>query len=341
MSTSGQPKDFSDLVADLLSRARVDSTQTLNDTNGKKLINSALQDMALGNGEKFPWLERSARLLTNAPYETGTVTITQGSTTLTGVGTAWNTANDFAINNVRAGGKIFLPGDDTVYEVSSVTSDTVLTLTDRYVGDDISAETHQYWEDEYSLASDFLKPIDKTRFDLRSAIEIVDRRDFRARFTRAMTPGRIMCCAIFDKAFSGNTTPVRRVRFARPPSEYQYIPYSYVTSSVGVSSAGVAVSTLSATTDEPLVPLYGRHIIVLKALEQWYRDKKNDSRSAECSAEYEKGLARLLSDVEVGAQRPQLQPRVASYNRAAKRPYRGAGRTRTHVIGTAFDELLE
>ena len=49
MSTSGQPKDYSDLVADLISRARVDGTQTINDTNAKKLINSALQDMALGD----------------------------------------------------------------------------------------------------------------------------------------------------------------------------------------------------------------------------------------------------------------------------------------------------
>ena len=48
-----------------------------------------------------------------------------------------------------------------------------------------------------------------------------------------------------------------------------------------------------------------------------------------------------MSDVEVGAQRPQLQPRVSAYHRSARMPYRGAGRTRTHVIGTAFDELLE
>ena len=340
MSNVTQPITFADLYASLLRRARVDANQNLNVTQGKELINTALFDMHLGNGERFPWAERAARLQTHAAYTTGTVTITRGSATLTGVSSLWNTNNTDGIKNARAGGKIVLSGDDTVYEVSTVSSDTVLTLTDNFIGTDLAAGTYTYFEDEYSLAADFLKPIDKNRFDGRGTIEIIDRRVFRSKFTRALTTGTIVACAIFDKDFSGSTTPVRRVRFYRPPAVTQYIAYSYVTSFLAVTSAGVEQTQLSGDTDEPIVPLYARHLIVLKALEHWYRDKKNDSRSEQVKAEYVEGIQRLLGDVETGAQRPSIVPRINSYARRARQPYT-SGRTRTHVIGAAFDELLE
>ncbi len=323
-----------------MSRARVDSNQTINTVVAKRFINTGLYDMHLGNGERFPWSERQGRLLTQATYSTGTVTVAQGAVAVVGVGSAWNTANAFGVNNVRAGGKIIFSGDDTVYEVASVSSDLALTLTDRFRGTSLSAGGYSYFEDEYDLAADFLKPLDKNRFDGRGAIPIMDRREFRRRFTRIASTGEIVACAIFDQAFDGNTTPRRRVRFYRPPSEARYIAYAYVTSNLAVTAAGVEQAQLLNDTDEPIVPLYARHLIVLKALEHWYRDKKNDSRSQEAKAEYVDGVTRLLGDVEVGAQRPRLQPDVTGYVRRARTPYR-SGRTRKHVLGTGFDEILE
>lgn len=341
MSNTTQPADFSDLWNSLLRRARVDSNQTINATQAKEFINTALYDMHLGNGERFPWAERSARLLTQPTYSTGTVAVSKGAVAVTGAGTAWNTANDFGRANLRAGGKILFSGDETVYEVESVASDTALTLTDAFRGEPLTDGGYTYFEDEYDLVSDFLKPLDKTRFDGRGEIPIIDRREFRRRFTRIAATGPIIACAIFDKAFSGDTTPRRRVRLYRPPSEARYIPYAYVTSSLAVTAAGVEQAQLVNDTDEPIVPLYARHLIVLKALEHWYRDKKNDSRSQEAKAEYVDGVTRLLGDVEVGAQRPQFQPNVSGYVRRSRTPYRGNGRTRKHTLGTAFDENLE
>lgn len=340
MSSVTQPATFSDLYNDLMSRARVDANQSINSQSAKKLINTALFDMHLGNGEKFAWCERNARLLTQAPYSTGTVTISQGSASLTGSGTAWNTVNAFGVKNLRAGGRIVLPGDDTVYEVDSVSSDTTLTLTDAFRGESLSAETYSYFEDEYALASDFLRPLDKARFDARGEIEIMDRREFRRRFTVYSAPGIVVAAAIFDAPFSGSTSPRRRVRFFRPPSESRYIPYAYVTANLAVSSAGVEQTQLVEDSDEPIVPLYARHLIVLKALEHWYRDKKNDARSQLVQAEYGDGVARLLTSVEVGTQHPSLSPRLQSYTRKAKTPYR-PGRSRRYTTGNTFDEFRE
>ena len=340
MSNVTQPTTFSDLYQTLLRRARVDANQSLNVTQGKELINTALFDMHLGNGERFPWAERAGRLLTQASYSTGSVAVSKGSQSVVGAGSAWNTANDLGVANVRAGGKILFSGDETVYEVESVSSDTALTLTDAFRGETLTAGGYTYFEDEYDLAPDFLKPLDKTSFDGRGEIPIIDRREFRRRYTRVSSTGEIIACAIFDKAFAGSTTPVRRVRFYRPPGDARYIPYAYVTSSLAVTAAGVEQAQLVNDTDEPIVPLYARHLIVMKALEHWFRDKKNDTRSQEAKAEYVDGITRLLGDVEVGAQRPRMQPSVGSYLRRARQPYR-SGRTRSHTLGTSFDEMLE
>ena len=343
MSTTTQPTTFSDLYADLMSRARVDANQTINTTNAKKLINTGLFDMHLGNGEVFPWAHRDARLLTQAPYSTGTVAAASGSASVTGTGTAWNTNNDFGVKNVRAGGKILFDGDETVYEVSAVGGDGALTLTDVYIGSTLTAGTYQYFEDEYALASDFLRPLDLTKFDSRGEIEILDRREFRRRFTRITTTGKPRVCTLFEKGFSGNTTPIRRVMFFRPPDAAQYLPYSYVTAYLAISSTGTYQQQLTSDSDEPIVPLYARHLIVLKALEHWYRDKKNDDRSAEVKAEYVDGMSRLFTDIPIGDRRPRIEPRSSGYVQRARNPYRYGSRSsgKRNTIGTAFDELLE
>lgn len=337
MSSTTQPTDFSDLFTDLMNRVRVDASQSMQITQAKRYINTALYDMHLGNGERFPWAERSARLLTQAPYSTGTVTVSQGSAAVAGTGTNWSTNNSFGVSNVRPGGKILFAGDETIYEVASVGSDTSITLTDAFRADTITDAGYTYFEDEYDLASDFLKPLSHERFDYHGMIGIMDRREFRRRFTRLTTTGIIEACAIFDKPFEGNTTPVRRVRFWRPPAEAQYIPYSYVTSNLAVTAVGVAQTQLENDTDEPIVPVYARHLIVFHALYHWYRDKKNDDRAGAAKGEYVDGVVRLLGDVEIGSQRPRMEPRVGSYIRAARAPYR-AGRGRRYTTGTAFDE---
>jgi len=59
-------------------------------------------------------------------YRTGTIAVTNGSTTVTGTGTAW-------VANVIAGYGIILP-DGRLYEIASIVSNTSLTLRTGYLG---------------------------------------------------------------------------------------------------------------------------------------------------------------------------------------------------------------
>jgi len=340
MSSSSQVTDFSDLIADLSNRIRGQTGVTATDTIMKRMINIALQDMHLGFDYKFPWAERSGRLIVRAQYETGTVTATQGSTTLTGTSTVWTTTDAFSIANARANGKVKIAGGLTPYTVSTVGGAGSITLSSKFTEATATDTTYVYYEDEYDLASDFLRPVDAQRFSDEVNIELIGRTEFRRRYPTNSTPGRVAVACIMDAAPSGNTTPIRRVRFAPPPSTAMTIPYTYITSNLATSSAGAAQANLSANADEPIIPLRYRHALVFHALYHLYRDRKDDTRSQEAKAEYTDIMLRMAADNEIGGNRPEIQPRVSSYARSAKRPWTSGGGRRFDINGR-FDRLLD
>ena len=332
-----QVTTFADLYTSLSNRVRIQTSVTASENQAKSMINTALQDMHIGNGEKFPWAERRGVLQAMKPYSTGTIAITKGSTALTGTGTLWNTAQTFGANNTRLTGKIVVNGTSNVYTIAAINSDTSIILNERYQDDTETAGSYTYYEDEYDLATDFLRPLDLQFFDTNRSIHIINRREFRERNARNNIPGKLRYATIVDRDFVGSTTPVRRVRFHPAPDTYALVVYNYVTSNLAVTSAGVGQAQLVNDTDEPIVPLRYRHAIILHALYHWYRDKKNDNRSQQAKSEYAEMILRMTADAEIGANRPQIAPRLGGYKRAASVPYTRGGRR--HSTGSAFDEL--
>ena len=340
MSTTSQLTTFSDLYVDLQNRVRVTTGVSATETQAKRYINIALHDMHIGHQYKFPWCERQGTLLTMAPYETGTVSIAVGSTSLTGASTAWNTNNSYGVGNMRAGGKVTIAGTTDIYRVSSVSSDTAATLATRYVASsDASAVEYRAFEDEYALASDFLRPIDFALFSSDWSIPLLDRKEFRRLHVRGNISGRPTSASILDLSFSGSTTPVRKVVLYPYPDQTYVIPYSYVTSNLVVTSAGVEQSALSSDTDEPMMPLRYRHVIVLHALANWYRDKRDDARSQEAKAEFGELMTRMIADHDMGTHnRVRIQPNEGLYRAHAVRPYRRQGGTR-YSTNNRFDSF--
>lgn len=340
MSATSQLTTYSDLYTDLINRVRENTGTTAATTIAKRYINVANQDLYLQGAEKMPWAERRATITTHARYTTGTLTATRGSTTITGVGTAWNTLNSDGVANMRVNGRITIAGQQDVYRVTAVAGDTSATITPAYIGETESSLLYTYFEDEYALASDFSRPMDLRAFDSGRDIRLLGRQEFRRLYPRNRIPAvRVRHATILDLPFSGSTVPVRVVQFAPPPSDVQFIHYDYITSNVAMSTLGVGAANLSADADEPILPLRWRHLIVFHALYHWYRDRKDDPRSQEAKAEYEQLKDRLLGDNEVGQQKPTVTPRSAVYRSRAKRPWRG-GRTNGFDTG-GFDTFEE
>lgn len=327
MSSTTQLTTFSDLYTDLQNRTRVTTGITATENQAKRYINIALQDIHLAFDYKLPWAERRGVLRTHAPYTTGTVSVTVGGTSLTGLTTLWNTANAYSENNMRVGGKVLFAGTSDIYTIATVSGDTTATITQRYVGTaNLSGQSYIYFEDEYPLASDFLRPVDMQSFTDDHSIPLIGRNEYRRRYPRPNQAGRPQVASIIDLSFSGNTTPVRKVMFHPYPDAVYMIPYTYISNAVAVTSTGVEGTALVNDTDEPTMPLRYRHAIVFHALYHWYRDKKDDARSQEAKAEYVDIMQRIVNDQDVGTHvQASIQPRMEMYTRHAYRPYSKRG----------------
>lgn len=340
MSTTGQVRTFGDLYGDLISRIRGHTSSTVLPDQMKKFINIAHQDIHIGAREKIPWAERRSVLLSQAQYSTGTVSIAQGSTTLTGTGTAWNTANSFGVANARTTGKLVLNGGTEVYGITTVGSDTSITLNQRFTQSTLTDATYVYFEDEYALHADFLRPVDFRFFDQYRQLNLLDRAEFRRRFVTSRVAGKPQYCCIMDVAPTASVTPVRRVLFDKPTDEVYSFPYSFITNKLVVDSSGTAKEEFTADADESIMPLSYRHLIVERALFFVYRDWRDDNRMVAAAQSFTDMWLRVMGDQEFGQARATMTARVGGYYSAARRPMR-SGSSPGVTSGTAFDEFRD
>lgn len=338
MSSTTQVTTFADIYTEILNRMRQPTNVTAISDQAKRYANIGLYEFILGFEYKLPFLERSAFLTIQAPYTTGTISITAGSTTLTGVSTLWTTANTYGVNNARVGGKIVLPGYTDIYTVTAVSGAGTLTLDNRFVGTTLTAGTaYIYFEDVYDLAADYLKPINARIFSTANDIPIIGRHDFQRKFPRPNTSGTPRTATLLDMGYSGSTTQIKRIQFYPYPNAVRLIPYAYITKNIAVSSAGVEAENMTADTDEPALPLRYRHGIVLQACAAWYRDKKDDIRAASIDGEFKTLVGRLVGDLDIGTtMAAQVQPRTSMYAERVSRPYRGNAGRYSH--NNSFDE---
>lgn len=341
MSETTQYTTFADLYQGLLRRVRVSTGVVATDNQAKHYINVALQDIHLGFDYKLPWCEANFYLRTKAPYTTGTISASVGGSSFTGTSTAWATNDAYGTSNAVAHGKIFASGDSNIYKVSSVDSNTQITLYTKYVADSALTDSEYiYFEDEYTLTSAFLRPVDLQMFSPQMGISLISRSEFRRRYPVVNVSGRPRVACIIDSRIAGTIlTPVRKVVFYPYPDQAYIIPYTYISSAVAVTSAGAALTSMSSDTDEPIMPLRYRHAIIFHALSHWYRDRKDDARSQSASAEYQSIMERIVGDHDIATHTTAyLQPR-GGYVRAAQNPYSYRGGRRIYDLNDEFDSF--
>jgi len=96
-----------------------------------------------------PWIERVSESLvfTVAPYTTGTVAITQASTSVTGSGTTWTSA--------FSGRKLALSLGSPWYRFTRTANTTGTIPTGGYAESTVTASTYTIFQDEYDLSGTF------------------------------------------------------------------------------------------------------------------------------------------------------------------------------------------
>ncbi len=116
-----------------------------NDTEVDQALNQAQREVA--RAHRWPELMTTAFFSTSAAYETGTVAVTNDSTTVTLTSGTWPT--DVASGRYR----FALSVSDPWYEVATRSSGTVILLKDNYVGDTASGKSYIAYKSHYSLAT--------------------------------------------------------------------------------------------------------------------------------------------------------------------------------------------
>lgn len=101
-------------------------------------------------------------------YQTGTVTVSSGSATVTGAGTAW-------LAEISAGDAFIVVGDNVTYTVASVASNTSLNLSAPYGGASLSGILYAITRDFTSLGMPEFSPGDQgTAAMLTRAMRIIN-----------------------------------------------------------------------------------------------------------------------------------------------------------------------
>ena len=137
---------FADIISDI--------NEVSNLTGKDAVLKRALNDFLAEYAGSWPWPHYEDRgfLTTVAPDTTGTVAVTNGSTTVTGTSTA------FAA--LQVGRKLQVDGQLTWYVISAVGGATSITLQDPYQGDTDSGLSFSIFQDEYLLDADTHRLLD-------------------------------------------------------------------------------------------------------------------------------------------------------------------------------------
>lgn len=115
----------------------------------RTLVNHSIQRALERISEFHDWpyyIQDKGVIETIAPYETGTITVTNGSKTITGSGTTFTSA--------MAGRKIRVAGGNAYYRIAAFVSTTEITLEYNYPGSTASAQTYKIYKDEFRLNAD-------------------------------------------------------------------------------------------------------------------------------------------------------------------------------------------
>lgn len=212
---------FTEIFERLMTLAKIDSFN--NEDYAKGLVNDAYT-RALPNLSDWNCIIKDGFLTMSPYYNTGTVAVSAGDTTVTGSGTAWTAAMTYA-----RGWRIRFAGLNNVYEFTR-TGPTTATINPALEGfTDLTAQGYSLFQDEYPL------PVDFDRFLRNGSLYVIQggrlyntimelpRDKFREEFfPEPLDP--IFRCMLTRTDSNGQ----RMVRVNPPPKTAKVHPFDYV-----------------------------------------------------------------------------------------------------------------
>lgn len=255
----------------------IDADDTTTRSHVKNYINRSAKDVWVAH----PWRERRKEktFVTAAPYSTGTVSISNGSATVTGSGTTFPTTYTATLFRFATGyGANFYP-------VTSRDSATSLTLTDNFYETTLSGSTYVLWQDIYRLHSEVDTLIEMRLqypgFDGPMAVTTEARLD-----EVVYHPDRADKPTVWAMT-ANSSTGLKQVRLWPVPDNTYRIVYRYL----------AVYTDMSADEDECVVPENHRDLIVCGALRWAYRLKREHEKAMVEDRRFEQMLSAAIRRV--------------------------------------------
>jgi len=280
--------DFADIKNAVAEAAKVQSTDTTNINRIKRWINLAYLNKVVP-AKRWWWLRNHTVLKIIPKLTTGTVSVTQDSTTITfSSAPATSVAGQFFTSN----------SNEEIYRISTHTvASTTAILDSDYIGTTDTAANYQVWPYRFALPANckevievytdrFPVPLDNVGFqEFRRIMQEIPKRE-----------GLPQSYSVSDFDASGN-----REMYIYPAisTERVLIQVDYIQEAPALDLDG----------DEPLMPVEDRSVLFLFGLEKaWKYINRNTERGTETAAEANEKLALMMGDAQDSVDLPRLQP---------------------------------
>jgi len=250
-------------------------TNTVLLTVVKTWVNRVYRNVWVKFYRKDPTFGRSkATLTTIASYITGTVSVTNGSATITGTDTVWT--------ETMEGRKFKLTANTEVYDVLTYTSPTELILSQAVTADTDDELSYTIYQDELTLPEDCGEIVLISEPVNYMTLEKIGIRQLRERQTACYTS---VDSISFDNPSYYSVLSDSNIIVYPAPSEVTLLTLDYTKKFV----------ELSDDEEEPLIPTDFHEIILIGTREKIHRYKDDPEAAVSDIAEYNGMLSDLLA----------------------------------------------
>lgn len=302
-------KTFDDLIDHCREQLGVQESDTTAVNKIKRALNHFYINEVIPF-KRWNWLTKHTKIIHKQFYTGGTASVTPDSATVT-LSVAPSSAIGSLTNYYFA-----VDGFDEVYTISAHTSEsTTVTLSSTFQGTVNTAAAFAVWTDRIALPADCREVFEMWHNRLPTTMEGKGHKEFlqlRNMGPRASgLPQAFYVGDYFDPS-GGSETETDRYRVAN-------IWPAYTDQNVTISvDYAQEVDALDATTDEPVMPIEDRNVLVHGALsELWRTIARNPEEAANSFQLYQNKLSRMAGKIENGFDAPILTPK-SSYLRSKR-----------------------
>ena len=245
----------------------------ISDSDVEDVVEQSLNDILqeICQAYNFTWLYGDSSFITVAVYEAGTVTATEGSTTITGSSTIFTSG--------MVGRKFVC--ENATYDISAFVSTTEITLSTNYAGAGGSGLSYTIYQDEYSLASDCEDVLSMRQenhpYRLKKVgIEVMD-----SYYPQRSSFGYPVAYSIVGY----DSSDYMVVALYPNPNVARNVYYRYKK----------RVTEMSADSDTPIIPLRYRWVLAKGALYTVAKYLDQPDIGGDYEREYRQGMAQMIS----------------------------------------------